>query len=219
MGWQSLTFLEGDAMNISALSVSRVLTAIALMAATAAVYAQTAPSDFTDEPDKSMAAAHEAFVKGDKNEAAADLRKASASVKKAADEVAKDAKAGVNKAAADLDKLAKGIEQGTVKSGDDLKNTFAHVDHALATAWHKTATEMQKSGKDAGAALARAGAGLEGAAKWSGTALSDVAKVGVDGAKKLGQGVQMSAEDVGKLFSGIGQGIKDVGQHLKPMKS
>jgi hypothetical protein len=39
--------------------------------------------------------------------------------------------------------------------------------------------------------------------------------VSVDGVKKVGQGVKLGAEDVGKFFTGIGQGIADVGQHLK----
>ena len=76
-------------MNTKAFSISRMLITAALMTAITAVYAQTAPSDFSDEPDKSMAAAHESFVKGDKGKAAAEIGKASASVKKAAGEVAK----------------------------------------------------------------------------------------------------------------------------------
>src|SRR5262245_11752406 len=109
-----------------------------LMLAASAAYSQ-GPSDFTDEPDKTMASAHENFMKKEMSKAAEDIEKAAAYVKKEADQVAKDAKAGVTKAGNDLDKLGRDVKAGTVKSGDALKKTFAKVDHALATAWHKTA--------------------------------------------------------------------------------
>jgi hypothetical protein len=136
-------------------------------------------------------------------------------VKKEAGEVTKAAKAGVTKAGQELDKLGRGIEKGTVKSADALKKTFASVDHALATAWHKTAAETQKAGKDPSAALKRAGAGLEGAAKWSGEKLKEGAQTGVDGVKKVGEGAKLGADEIGKFFKGIGDGIKEIGQHLK----
>ena len=58
-----------------------------------------------------------------------------------------------------------------MKSGDELKKTYAKVDHELANAWYKTADEAKKSGKDASQLLKKAGEELEDAAKWSGTQL------------------------------------------------
>jgi phage gp16-like protein len=46
-----------------------------------AVYAQTSPADFTGDPDKTMAAAHESFVKKDMNEAAEHINQAADYVK------------------------------------------------------------------------------------------------------------------------------------------
>jgi len=185
-----------------------------LMAVVSTAHGQT-PGDFAGEPDKSMASAHESFVKGDMKKAADQIHKASVFVKKQGNKVAKDAQGTVKKAVNELDGLGKQVQKGTVKSGDQLKRTFAQVDHQLATAWHKTADESKKAGKDSTNALKNAGAGLEGAAKWSGTQLKEGAQVSVDGVKKVGQGVKLGAEDVGKFFTGIGQGIADVGQHLK----
>src|SRR5215470_2755439 len=98
---------------------------VALMAITPAVYAQTSTSNFKNEPDKAMAAAHESFVKGDAKKAANDIDKAADYVKKQSAHVAADSKAEMDKAGAELDKLGDGVKKGTVKSADDLKKTFA----------------------------------------------------------------------------------------------
>jgi hypothetical protein len=195
-----------------------MLTIVCVVAALAPAYAQLAPGDFPDDPDKTMASAHEAFLKKETTKAAEDLHKAAEFVKKEADKVGKDVKAGVVKAGADLDKLGRDVKAGTVKSGDDLKKAFAKVDHELAKAWHKTADEAKKAGKDSDEALKKAGAGLEGAAKWSGTKLKEGTLASVEGLKKVGQGAKIGAEDVGKFFKGIGDGIADVGRKITASK-
>ena len=116
-----------------------------LMAAIPTVYAQ-APSDFPTEPDKSMANAHESFVKGDMNKAAEHIQKAAAYVHKEGAKVAQDSKEGVKKAGDQLSKLGEEVKKGTVKSGDQLKKTFAQVDHSLAKAWHATADQTHEIG-------------------------------------------------------------------------
>jgi hypothetical protein len=184
-----------------------------LMAVITTASAQT-PSGFTSDPDKSMAAAHASFLKGDMNKASAQLHKAAGYVRSESKKVAKDSAASVKKAGDDLDKLSGEVKKGAVKSGDQLTKTFAQVDHTLAAAWHATADQTRKAGKDSTNALKKAGAGLEGAAKWSGTQLQAGAQASVDGVKKAGKGVKLGAEDVGKFFSGIGEGIADVGKKL-----
>jgi len=100
-----------------------------LMAAIPTVYAQ-APSDFPAEPDKSMANAHESFVKGDMNKAAEHIQKAAAYVHKEGAKVAKDSKEGVKKAGDQLSKLEGAakwsgtkLQDGTQASVDGLKKT------------------------------------------------------------------------------------------------
>jgi hypothetical protein len=61
------------------LSIATVLFSIA--GATFAV-AQVNPDDFTEEPDKTMAASHSSFVKGDTAKASQQIRKAATYVKK-----------------------------------------------------------------------------------------------------------------------------------------
>ena len=75
-------------------SVLSMLSIAVLVATISAVYAQTSPANFTSEPDKTMAAAHESFVKKDMNKAAEQIHKAADYVKKEADKVAKDSKEG-----------------------------------------------------------------------------------------------------------------------------
>jgi methyl-accepting chemotaxis protein len=205
-------------MNKKSLSLFRMLIIALFMIAIPVVYAQASPDVFTNEPDKTMASAHESFLKGEMNKAAEQISKAAAYVKKEADKVAKDAKEGVKKAADELDKLGQGVKKGTVKSSDELKRTFAKVDYELAKAWHKTADEAKKSGKDPSNALKEAGAWIEGAAQWSVTQLKEGTKTSVEAVKKLGEnaakGIKAGAEEVDKVFKGIGEGIEDVGRKL-----
>lgn len=200
---------------------STLLTEIlmaALMASLSAAYAQTSSADFKTEPDKSMAAAHESFVKGDTKKAAADIAKAADYVKKQSVDVADDSKGGMKKAGEELAKLGDGVKKGTVKSEDDLKKTFAKVDHEMATCWHKTAADSKKAGKDSTAALQKAGSALENSAKWSGHQLSEDTTASVNAMKKAGKatgaGAKAGAKEVDKWFKGIGDGIEDLGHKL-----
>src|SRR4030043_393926 len=103
-------------MNKKYFSILSMLIIAVLMAAISAVYAQTPPGDFTNEPDKTMASAHESFLKGEMNKAAAQINKAAAYVNKEADKVAKDTKEGGKKAGDDREKPGQGVKKGTVKT-------------------------------------------------------------------------------------------------------
>ena len=126
-----------------------VSAAALMMVAIPAAVAATSSSDFSTEPDKSMAAAHESFLKGDMQKASASIDKAAASVKKESEKVDASAKEGVKQAGDELDKLGQSVKSGAVKSDDELKKTFAHVDNELAKGWHATAEESMKAGNDA----------------------------------------------------------------------
>jgi hypothetical protein len=204
-------------MNKTLLPLSMATVALSIAGATFAL-AQVNPDDFTEEPDKTMAASHASFVKGDTAKASQEIRKAATYVRNESSEVATSAKGDVEKAAASLEKLGREVKNGTVKSGDDLRKTFARVDHALAVGWHKTAEEAKNSGKDAGAALKKAGAALDGAAKWSGTKLKQGAQASIQtlqkAGKKTGEAIKVGAKQVEEWFNDIGNGIKDVGRKL-----
>jgi hypothetical protein len=194
--------------------VSSIVSACIIAVLIAGLAHAQAPGDFKSEPDKSMAAAHESFLKGDMNKAAEHIKKATAYVRAQEKKVSKGAAKGLKKAGDDLEKLGADVKKGTVKSADELKKTFAKVDHALATAWHATAEQEQKAGKDATGALRSAGAGLQGAAAWTGTKLNDGAQAAVDGLSKAGRGVKLGADAVGNAFRGLGEGIADLGRKI-----
>ena len=207
-----------NTMKSKSIAVLNQLLLSLLMAAIPAVYAQSSPDQFTGEPNKSLAAAHESFLKKDLNASAAQIHKASNYVKKESDQVAQDSKAGMTKAGAELDKLGAGVKAGTVKSEAEMKQTFAKVNHQMATCWHQTAAESKQAGKDANADLKKAGASLAASAKWSGNQLNAGAQASVDALKKAGKatdaGVKAGGEEVDKWFKGIGDGIKDLGAKL-----
>lgn len=196
------------ALSIISLSISAVASA----------RAQTNTDDFATEPDKTMASSHQSFVKGDTNTAAAQIHKAATYVRNESNEVATIAKADLQKAGESLDKLGEGVKNGTVKSADELKKTFATVDHAIAKGWHETAEQAKASGRDSSNALRKAGAALDGAAKWSGIKLQEGAQASVDALKKVGQktgeSVKTGAKQVESWLKDIGHGIKQVGRKL-----
>jgi len=205
-------------MKIKLITTLNRLVIAALMAALPVVWAHAAADTFTTEPDKSLAAAHESFLKGDMNKASQQIHRAAAAVKKDSRTVAADSKDGMNKAGAALDKLGDDVKTGTVKSDAELKMSFAKVDHQIAGCWHQTAAESRKSGKDASADLKKAGQSLSGAAKWSGTELNEGTHSTVEEIKKVGVGtgkdVKASSEKVDKWFKDIGDGISDLGHKL-----
>ena len=69
-------------------SLRNFSTAALMMVAIPAAFAETSSSDLTSESDKSMAAAHESFLKGDMKKASASIDKAAASVSKESEKVA-----------------------------------------------------------------------------------------------------------------------------------
>ena len=182
-----------------------------LMSVVPAVYGQTSKADFKTEPDKSMAAANESFLKGDTKKAGEEISKAADYVKKQANHVAAGSKADMEAAGAELDKLGQGVKSGTVKSEADLKKSFAKVDHQIAMTWHKTAAAAQKLGKDSSADLNKAGTALAGAAKWSGNQLNEGTQKTVDAVKHAGKA---TADQVQSWWKSIGDGIDDLGHKL-----
>ena len=190
----------------------------AIIAALPGIYAHAASGTFTTEPDRTMERAHESFLKGQKDKAAADLHEAGEWVKRQSDKVSVESKARMKATGLELDKLGDGVKDGTVKTDAELKKGFAKVDHSIATCWHQTAESSKAAGKDSTEALRESGVALENSAKWSGHQLSEGTRESVAAVKKAGraagEGGKAAAEDVDKWFKGIGEGIKDLGRKL-----
>ena len=96
--------------------LGKVLMAF-LMAGLPAAYAHAASTEFTTEPDKTMAAAQESFIKGDTKKAGEEIDKAADYVKKQSQHVFEGSKAEMDKAGAQLDKLGEGVKRPRTLSG------------------------------------------------------------------------------------------------------
>jgi hypothetical protein len=196
-------------------SVLKLIFVAGCMAAISATHAATTPSSSFPEPQKSMEAAHESFVKKDFDKAAEHLHSAAISVKKESENVADKSKADMKKCGEDMDKLGDDVKKGSVKSEEEFKARMAKTNHAIGTCWHASAAETKAAGKDASTALKHAGTSLEHAAKWSGTELKKGTKATVSAVKKAGEatgkGAKAGAAEVDKWFKDIGDGLKDVG--------
>ena len=110
--------------------------AVLMMVAIPAAFAETSSSDFTSESDKSMAAAHESFLKGDMKKASASIDKAAASVSKESGKVAASAKEGVKKAGDELEKLGQSVKKRGGEVGrrveENLRSCGQHTGQGLA---------------------------------------------------------------------------------------
>jgi hypothetical protein len=205
-------------MNTQSVSRSSQCWIAVLAAVGMSLSALAATNELTTQPDKSMAAAHKSFLKGDMNKASAEIHKAATYVKSQSDKVAAGSKDGVKKSGEALDKLGDDVKAGTVKSEAELNKAFAKTDHALADAWHQTAVAAKNSGKATTRALKQTGSALAGAAHWSGHQLNAGTQKSVDAVKSATaasiKASKDSAKEVDGWFKDLGDGIKEVGQKL-----
>lgn len=166
------------------------------------------------EPDKSLNAAHESFMKKDMKAAGADIHKAGNYIRQEGDKVGGDSKKAFHDVADETDKLAKNVEDGMVKTEEDLKHGFAKTEHGLAKAWHDVAGDAKAAGKDTTEALKKSAHSLDAAAKWSGAKMKEGTHKAVKAVKDVPEGTKVAADKVGGWFDHIGDGIKDVGHHV-----
>lgn len=166
------------------------------------------------EPDKSLNAAHESFMKKDMKTAGADIHRAGDYIRQEGDKLGGDSKKAFHDVADETDKLAKGVENGTVKTEGELKHGFAKTEHGLAKAWHGVAGDAKAAGKDTTEALKKAAHSLDAAAKWSGANIKEGTHKAVKAVKEVPDDAKVAADKVGGWFDHIGDGIKDVGHHV-----
>ncbi len=201
---------------------NRITTSIAvaaLLAGLPVAYGQTSSADFQTQPEKSMATAYEAFVKGNTGDACGYISIAANYVKTQARlSMTADSKEGMAKVERELLKLREGVEKGTVKSGDELKKTFAKAEYESARCWHKTAQEAQKAGKDSTYALKRTAERLDGASRWSGHQLDAGTKKSLAAVEGVGQGtnkgVKAGTAELDQWCKSLGHGIEELGKKL-----
>lgn len=111
----------------------------------------------------------------------------------------------------ELNKIATGIENGTVYSAKQLKESFARAQHALASHHHQVAEEARKQNRleDAGKALKLAAVNLEQGVAWTGENL-----VVKPGAKILDSSIKVTGVLVDGTIDGTSRSVKAVGSGI-----
>jgi hypothetical protein len=169
---------------------------------------------FADEPGHHFHQARENFLKKDMKGAASEIRKAVGFMKLEAARATGDGKKALTTSIDELEKLASDVEEGTVKSANDLGKAFARAHHALAVHYHLKASEAwaKKDTSKTGHALKAAASHLERALAWSGheveAAVVKVMETGRDVGEKLIQGTRWTADEVGKALKDLGEKIE-----------
>lgn len=164
------------------------------------------------EPEQFFRRARRDFNSGRRRAAAREIRAAGALIELEAGRHDAQNKSGLDKSAQQLKQLAAGVEDGSVKSVQQLDQAFAQADLALARHYHDMAANYQGSdhGK-VGRWLQAAANSITGAASWSKQRLSAGGKSTVSEARKLGgqieSGTGWAADKVGKSVSDLGQEI------------
>ncbi|HLH78414.1 MAG TPA: hypothetical protein VKV28_16560 [Candidatus Binataceae bacterium] len=164
------------------------------------------------EPEQFFRRARRDFNSGRRRAAAREIRAAGALIELEAGRHDAQNKSGLDQSANQLKQLAAGVQNGSVKSVNQLDRAFAQADLALARHYHDMAANYQGSdhGK-VGRWLQAAANSVSGAAAWSKQKLSAGGKSTVSEARKLGNQVESgtgwAADKVGKSLSDLGQEI------------
>jgi len=172
-----------------------------------------------DQPEQHFKMASRYFAKGDRNQAAAQIRVGAAMVKLEAGRHDATNKTGLDDAAKHLDDVAAGVSSGSVKSAKDLNDAFARADMALARHYHEMAkeSEAQNEHGSTGYWLQGTADSLEDSAHWSGRKLAEAGNASVNGARSLGlkleSGTQWTADEVKKSVSDLGNEIDSLDGH------
>lgn len=180
----------------------------------------------SDEPSRHLSRARDAFLIMDAHTAALEIRKAAVHVRVAAEHAVERTKNSLSRSEHELEQMARRIENGTVKSVEDLDLATARALHALANdqyvkasdAWRKR--ELRRSGQFLRAAtnnLERAAARTDATIR---AATAEVAKDSRLISGKLIEGTGFVVDEVGEELEAIGHQIERVGSRvtLQPPK-
>jgi len=175
-----------------------------------------------DEPDRHMGRAREAFLMQDARTAAAELRKAAVHVRIAAGHATERSKAALIRSEHELEHTARRVEDGTIKSVEELDLAFARALHALsdyqyikaAEAWRKRET------RQAGQYMRAAANNLERAAARTDATMRAATAVVVKDSRlisgRLVEGTGFVIDEVGAGIEAIGHQLERVGTAVLP---
>lgn len=179
----------------------------------------------SDEPDRHIGRAREAFLMADAKTASAELRKATVHIRIATGHAAERGKKNLARAEHDMDQLAKRIEAGTVKSVEELDATTSRALHALADYQYLKAAEAwrKREARVSGHYLRAAVDNMERAAARTDarmrTMTAEVAKDSRLMSSKLIEGTGYVIDEVGAGFETVGHELERVGARVAPSKA
>lgn len=175
-----------------------------------------------DEPDRHIGRAREAFLMQDARTAAAELRKAAVHVKVAAGHAAERGKAALLRSEHELEHTARRIEEGTIRSVEELDYASARALHALSDYQYVKAAEAwrKREARVAGQYLRSAANNLEHAAARTDSmvkaAATEVARESRLISGKLIEGTGFVIDEVGAGIETIGHELARVGAVVLP---
>ena len=158
-----------------------------------------APEDATMRTLDTHLQSARAALGRDANAAAGELRQAAASVRAEGERGSAESREEMRRTADDLEALAKRVEQGAVRSENDLDREYARVHHALAVQSHQEAVQAwaRRESASAGEHLRAASAHLEQALRNAGRETDQGAMQAVSDARQLGDSLVAHTREAG----------------------
>ena len=208
---------EASRKHLTAIIVSAIL----LMAWVVTGAAQT---QAVSSPQEQFQKARESFLKGNFNDAAAEMRQAASFLMGESAKAAGEAKQDLIQSAQNLDKLADGVEKKAISSEKDLDESFTRAEYALARYYQSKASEAwaSKEVSEAGLYLKAAGVQLEDAFTWAGGRIDEKSKAAIQKAKDLGErmekGVAAAGSDVVKYFEAVKKEMDDAAHRMPSLR-
>jgi len=176
----------------------------------------------TDQPDEHFQKAREDFLKGDKKDAAMEIRKAAEFFKLDTSYATGKEKTSLLTSFQELERLAKAVEDGTAASIKELDRAFSRAEYGMARHQYKKASEYlsKKESKRAGHALKGAALNLEHAAKRAGLKLEAESLAAIEDARrvagKLIKGAESAPSEFERAAKRLGEEMEKVGKKLEP---
>jgi hypothetical protein len=176
----------------------------------------------TDQPDEHFHKAREDFLKGDKKDAAMEVREAAEFFRLEASYAAGKEKTSLSTSFRELEKLARALEDGSAISIKELDRGFSQTEYGMARHQYKKASEYasKKEFKKAGHALKGAALNLEHAAKRAGLKLEAEALAAIEDARRVGgklvEGAGSAPSEFEWAARHLGEEMEKVGKKLEP---
>jgi serine protease Do len=145
--------------------------------------------------------------------ASAEIRRAASFVKEKADQAQGRSKELILESYKELEDLGDRVQQGAVKTAEELNQTFTRVHLALANYYHQQASDSwaNQAASDARRELSEAELHLKNAWQWSKSEANKAYEEAVDSAKQLGAQI---AQDSGRMSAEIGRTFEELGKKI-----